>query len=519
MAFDLYDRYRDLQSYVGWSPEDAGRIKAVAQLVRQQAHALIDDFYAEIERHPDASRVITGGAAQIARLKASLTNWLSEALEGRADTDYVARRWSIGLRHAEIGLNPAYTSAAMSRLRNGILEIVAQAPNHSENDRCMLTQSFNRLLDLDLSIIQDAYWAAYLQREKLAERERSETKFRMLVEAAACMVVILRTDDTIAYFSPYSEVLTGYVAGEVMGQRFLPIFVPDWARGDMAQEIHVTAVGLPTSSYEAPLVRRDGARRWLVWNARRLDDYEGGPAVLVVGQDVTERREALERSLRSERLAGIGQMVTGIAHESRNALQRIQSCSEMLELEVEGNEEALRLVQRIEEAQDNLLRLFDEVRGFVAPIQLERTRCHVDALWREAWHLLETARRGRDASLREQTEGADLYADVDQFRMTQVFRNMLENSLAACADPAVIEISCDDVHLRGKPALAIHVRDNGPGLPPNVHRNVFEPFFTTKTKGTGLGMAIARRIVDAHGGQITVGNADKGAEFIITLLK
>jgi signal transduction histidine kinase len=96
---------------------------------------------------------------------------------------------------------------------------------------------------------------------------------------------------------------------------------------------------------------------------------------------------------------------------------------------------------------------------------------------------------------------------------------MLENSLAACADPAVIEISCDYVHLRGKPALAIHVRDNGPGLPPNVHRNVFEPFFTTKTKGTGLGMAIARRIVDAHGGQITVGNADKGAEFIITLLK
>ena len=65
-------------------------------------------------------------------------------------------------------------------------------------------------------------------------------------------------------------------------------------------------------------------------------------------------------------------MITGIAHESRNALQRIQSCSEMLELEIENNEEAQRLVRRLQEAQDNLLHLFDEVRGFAAPIQLER---------------------------------------------------------------------------------------------------------------------------------------------------
>ena len=223
--------------------------------------------------------------------------------------------------------------------------------------------------------------------------------------------------------------------------------------------------------------------------------------------------------LRSERLAGIGQMVTGIAHESRNALQRIQSCSEMLELEIEGNEEAMRLVQRIEEAQDNLLRLFDEVRGFVAPIRLERSPCRIDSIWLEAWQLLETARRGRDASIVADTAGLDLHADVDRFRMVQVFRNLIENSLAACRNPVVIHVGCREVQLNGKPALAVHVRDNGPGLPPNVRKNVFEPFFTTKTKGTGLGMAIARRIVDAHGGQIAVGDSSPGAEFIIILLK
>ena len=78
-------------------------------------------------------------------------------------------------------------------------------------------QSFNKLLDLDLAIVQDAYHAEYLTREKVAEHERSEVKFRMLVEAAACMVVILRADDTIAYFSPYSEELTGYLETEVIG--------------------------------------------------------------------------------------------------------------------------------------------------------------------------------------------------------------------------------------------------------------------------------------------------------------
>jgi PAS domain S-box-containing protein len=516
---ELFDRYQDLQAYVGWSEEDAARIKAVAELVQQHSPVLVEDFYAEIARHPDASRVITGGPAQIARLKATLMTWLSESLEGRSGPEYVTRRWNIGLRHAEIGLNPAYTSAAMSRLRNGLLGILARNSTELPDDFPRLAQSFNKLFDLDLSIIQDAYWTEYLKREKLAEREKSELRFRMLVEAAACMVVILRTDGTIAYFSPYSEELTGYSTAEVMGQQFLLLFVPEWARANVAHEIAATSTGRPTRAYETPLLRRDGSQRWLVWNAQRLDDFEGEAAVLAVGQDFTERREAQERLLRSERLAGIGQMVTGIAHESRNALQRIQSCSEMLELEIEGNEEALRLVRRIEEAQDHLLRLFDEVRGFVAPIQLERAITRLDTVWREAWQLLETARRGRDVRLIEETAGIDVNVEVDRFRMVQVFRNLLENALAACRDPVIIDIRCRDVQWEGKRAIEVSVRDSGPGLTSEARQNVFEPFFTTKTKGTGLGMAIARRILDAHGGRIALGDSSPGAHFVITLLR
>ena len=242
--------------------------------------------------------------------------------------------------------------------------------------------------------------------------------------------------------------------------------------------------------------------------------------MLAVGQDFTERREEQERMLRSERLAGIGQMITGIAHESRNALQRIQSCTEMLELEVENNQEAQRLVSRLQQAQDNLLRLFDEVRNYAAPIQLEKSPCHLASAWREAWGLLENLHRGRDATLLEQPGSTDSELSVDRFRMVQVFRNLLENSLAACVDPVVIEIECVAAHLQGAPALEIRIHDNGPGLSPAAKQSVFEPFFTTKTKGTGLGMAIARRIVEAHGGQISVGTeSSTGADFFITLPK
>jgi PAS domain S-box-containing protein len=345
-------------------------------------------------------------------------------------------------------------------------------------------------------------------------------KFSRLVEAAAGMVVILRGDGTIAYFSPFSAEFTGYHQGEVLGKSFPELFIPDSFNDDVSSTIATTMDGRPVTAYETPILRRDGSQRWVVWNARRLDDYDGSPAVLAVGQDFTERREAQERMLRTERLAGIGQMITGIAHESRNALQRIQSCTEMLELEIGTNDEAGRLLRRLQEAQDNLLRLFDEVRGYAAPIQLETAPARLDSIWREAWDSLEGPRRGRDAVLNANTDRADLNVEVDRFRLVQVFRNLLENALAAGSDPVVIHIECRNAHWHGHPALEVRVRDNGPGLTPAARQNVFEPFFTTKTKGTGLGMPIARRIIEAHGGQIAVGNNNSsGAEFVITLTR
>ena len=257
-----------------------------------------------------------------------------------------------------------------------------------------------------------------------------------------------------------------------------------------------------TRGFQNPILCRDGSRRWIAWNARYLADYEDGPAILKVGQDITFLKQAQERALQAERLAAIGEVVAGLAHESRNALQRSQACLEMLALAVRDRPEALDLINRLQKAQDHLHRLYEDVRSYAAPIKLDKTSCDLGLIWRETWAHLESARKDKQAVFREVVDGVDLRCVADPFRLEQVFHNILDNALAATSPPVAVEVRAEDATLDGQPALRIAVRDNGPGIEPEQRPKVFDPFYTTKAKGTGLGMPIAKRIVEAHGGQI-----------------
>lgn len=163
-------RYQELQCYVGWTDEDRRRVQAIFPRIKPHIPALIDDFYAEIERHPEAREVITGGTEQISRLKKSLQRWLSELFSGPYDRDYVERRWRVGYRHVEIGLNQVYTNAALSRLRRGILMRVEQDWQGPANELLATRASLNTLIDLDLAIIEDAYQTEYRRRQSAVER-------------------------------------------------------------------------------------------------------------------------------------------------------------------------------------------------------------------------------------------------------------------------------------------------------------------------------------------------------------
>ena len=277
--------------------------------------------------------------------------------------------------------------------------------------------------------------------------------------------------------------------------------------------------GVEVRDLELDIVHPDGETvTCLSYTAPLFDEHGRTRGAVGAFLDITERKRSQERAVQTERLAAIGQMVAGLAHESGNALARSQACLEMLALEVQDRPDALDLVARVQKAQDHLQQLYDEVRGYAAPLKLEREPWNLAGIWRQAWANLALKREGRQAGLREETGGLDLACAVDHFRLEQVFRNVFENALAACPDPVQIDVSCGRAVLGGRPAVRVAVRDNGPGLNAEQRQRIFEPFFTTKTKGTGLGMAIAKRIVEAHGGQIAVGpSSGRGAEILITL--
>ncbi len=143
---------------------------AAGPLVAGHFSTLADDFYEEIDRHPDARKVITGGQPQIVRLKRTMVRWMEELFSGEYDEQYVLRRCQIGHRHVEIGLSQVYTIAAISRLRSGLMDAVGLKWQGDSEGLLATRMSVNRLLDLDLALIEDAYQAEFHRREQSVQR-------------------------------------------------------------------------------------------------------------------------------------------------------------------------------------------------------------------------------------------------------------------------------------------------------------------------------------------------------------
>jgi len=352
-------------------------------------------------------------------------------------------------------------------------------------------------------------------RNRAEESRRAAQVFSdALLEAARVLVLVIDADGRLLRTNTRLEEATGYSRQELVGRDWRDLlFDPkDWP----AFERTAAAGGLRPSH---PLLTRAGGRRTVAWSVRPLSNDPGAAAVtLAVGHDVTDLEDAQQKALRMERLAAIGQISAALAHESRNALQRAQACLERLQWKLEDQPEALDLVRRTQKAQDDLVRLYEDVREYAAPIRIDASPCDPAPVWREVWADLTASAARRDARLDEdmRAEG-DRMILADGFRLAQVFRNLLENALAACADPVHVVIACRDSELAGRPALRIGVRDNGPGFTDEQRRRLFEPFFTTKLKGTGLGLSIVRRIVEANGGRVEAGAPPTGAEILFTL--
>ncbi|WP_161602107.1 ATP-binding response regulator [Tautonia marina] len=234
-------------------------------------------------------------------------------------------------------------------------------------------------------------------------------------------------------------------------------------------------------------------------------------------QRIARLREAEQRAQAAEQLASLGQMLVVLAHEGRNALNRTKIALQLAKLTCDGDPDLAPVLETGLAGCRDLERLFGDLRSQAGPLQLDLRPCDLYRVARDAWNDLEARREGRSARLILQgaPEARDCLAD--SFRMKQVFRNLFENSLHCGTDPVEIRVQCQAITPEGKPALWITVRDNGPGFSPQIRRQAFKPFFTTRHEGSGLGLSITRRIIEAHGGWITLTNASPGAEVLILL--
>jgi two-component system, NtrC family, sensor histidine kinase PilS len=316
-------------------------------------------------------------------------------------------------------------------------------------------------------------------------------------------------------------------AGEIVGTA-LEQLVPG-----ITEVVASGAPGARRSRLELAL--ESGEPRFLGVAASVLRGSDGSPSGhVVIFQDVT-RVVSLERALvQRERLAAIGELAAGVAHEVRNPLAAISGCIEMLRTlhrERSGDLEQERLMSIVLREVERLDALISDFLQFARPAAPKLEAVAVGPLLEEVAEMCRAACPvGVRVNVRTPSGNPPAIADPKQLR--QVLWNLVRNAMQAVGDRGAIELSAalaplapqaDDASLRsgttgGGGMLEIAVADNGPGIEPAALERIFDPFFTTKPNGTGLGLAPVHRIVTAHGGSVEVQSASgMGARFCVRL--
>lgn len=511
---ELMKRYSELRDYVGITPEDIDRCVQVWCRVEKHSDDLIEDFYNEILRHPGSARVIREGGAQVDRLKVSLAKWLEDLFGGVYDTKFLTNRWIIGWRHVQIGLPQMWTAAAMSRLKQRLFDHLSREWEGTLLEFQTTASAIGRLIDLDLTMIQDAYHAEsvadYLKTEKnLNDGIISTTQSIVLIVDPSQGHKIVRGNRYLAKLVSQSEELGDSIRSllDLMPETDLAV-LDVLLRQDCSDEPCGPVVTQLLS--DEPRERRI---RWFTRTIPRLTDYfpeVGGNLVMLVGHDISDLVDAQRKAVQQERLAAIGQTMAGLAHESRNAFQRSQAALETLALDLDDRPGCVELIERIQRANDHLLHLYEEVLQFAKPVRLDIKVVHLSSLAKVTYQHIVQA--GNENGHRLVLQGGEAVPTVlaDPFAVEQILRNLFENAAVVSVDKKPICVSLSKIWKGDHPGVRIDVRDYGPGIAPQYRERLFEPFFSTRPRGTGLGLPIARRLAEAHGGSLELLPADDG---------
>jgi len=347
--------------------------------------------------------------------------------------------------------------------------------------------------------------------------------FRHIVDSMRNGVIALRRDRTVALMNDEAYRIFALVRRpEDIGRPFTEVLRqrPDAVRA-LAGAFEMSH--LPNRAE----VRLKDIDRVIGYTLSQVRDDQGEAiGAVMFFKDLTRVEQLEERERLRDRLASLGEMAAGIAHELKNPLAGIEVMAGLLRRQVPDSKDAQALLADIMSEAKLANAIVVEMLEFVRPIRLQMEPTDLADVLRQSLTLAETKARRGDIAVT-----LDLAPDLpmiegDSHQLCQVFTNLLTNAFEALNGRGAVTITAAVAHgdedptltPGTAPAVVVDVADNGPGVPAELTDRIFNPFFTTKTTGTGLGLAIVSKIVDAHDGRIDVSSsAETGTRFRITV--
>ncbi len=354
-------------------------------------------------------------------------------------------------------------------------------------------------------------------RQSLEEKDRVSKYLNNILESMSGGVLVLDLEGRITLFNQAAEEITGRSQEEVLGRRYEEVMGEDAGGGKSALYTLDSGTGLQTREKE--LKRSDGRTIPLGFSSSLVRDHNGEVlGALEAFNDLTEVKRLEAQVQRMHTLAALGEMAATVAHEIRNPLGGIASFANLLERDLDSGDPNRRLVSKITEGVARLNRIVSSLLSYTRPLNLNTRTADIREVVEEAAAFFEVDPEGRSGEVvieRSYPETPQA-VELDTEQVHQVVLNLLLNAAQAMPGGGVILLEVLREGNAGE--TQIRVRDEGPGIDAETREKLFTPFFTTKEDGTGLGLVTSKKIVEAHGGRITLeSNPGEGSCFTIAL--
>lgn len=355
--------------------------------------------------------------------------------------------------------------------------------------------------------------------ESLEEATKKLADLRALheriIESIRSGLITTDLDGTIYTFNAAAAEITGFRADEVEGHNISRFF------GDIGpeieQSIEAAAAGEQLPRFEADLLSPDGFAVRIGYGISQLFSEElEATGLIITFQDLTEIRSMEESVRRKERLAAVGRVGAGLAHEIRNPLGAMRGAIQVLEANTPKDSIQSDLMGIILRESDRLNSIITNFLSYARPKVGNYTEIDICEAVRETITLLRHSPDvGPAHELAEQLPAQPVFISADTTQVKQIFWNLARNSIQAMPDGGKLAISLETI---GRNRIRITFQDTGAGMPPERVEQLFEPFSRSTSGGTGLGLSIVYQIIRDHSGTINVSSIEgEGTTIIVEL--